>query len=572
MPPFALSSTVCQSNFRTGNRPILLLSKRVACVTGSSYKKAMRRRLVIAALGMAAAILAALVASPSAQLPPRREIRIGISGLLTSIEPGAAVEGATPLIARQIFDTLVAYREGVTDVEPALAVRWDVSRDGLVWNFTLRDNVRFHDGTALTASEVAASFNRHLQAGTQPDTAVWAVLLRGAPGVVKEVRASGARTVQFVLVQPYAPLLTVLAHPGLGIARATTGSDGSTRLVGTGPYRIAEASSGRLVLEAVAGYWGGQPRNDRLVFLEVASDDHAEAEFDARALDLWLPSGPPRRGEWALSIPGPRVGYLAFQTEKEPFSRKKIRQAVAAALDPAVIGVALSRDAVPLQSFLPPGVWARREGSPILGGTRQTVTALLTEGQWPRGLQPTLLAPAEPPSIRALAEALVLSLQAVGIPAKLRLETAEVAATARAAGEHELALLEASVAGGDPHLFLYPLSTSEGATRGRQTFNFSFYRNPRLDDALIRASQLAYRPERQRLYQRAQAMLADELPWLPLYARLLWAVARPEVRGFRLHPSGFHRLTTVTLEAGAALPSSPPRESGGGRLWVGLEK
>ena len=81
------------------------------------------------------------------------------------------------------------------------------------------------------------------------------------------------------------------------------------------------------------------------------------AEVDARSLDVWFPPSPPRRMSGALSTPGLRVGYLAFQTEKEPFARKKIRHAVAAALDPAVVGVALDPAAVPLQSFLPPGVW-----------------------------------------------------------------------------------------------------------------------------------------------------------------------------------------------------------------------
>jgi ABC-type transport system substrate-binding protein len=66
---------------------------------------------------------------------------------------------------------------------------------------------------------------------------------------------------------------------------------------------------------------------------------------------------------------------------------------------------------------------------------------------------------------------------------------------------------------------------------------------------LIRASQLSFRAERQRLYQRAQAMLADDVPWIPLYVRLLWGVVRPEVRGLRLHPSGLHRLNTVWLES-----------------------
>ena len=140
------------------------------------------------------------------------------------------------------------------------------------------------------------------------------------------------------------------------------------------------------------------------------------------------------------------------------------------------------------------------------------------------------------------------TLQAADIPVRVRLEPDAALRTARGSGEHDIALAEASIAGGDPHLFLYPLSTSEGASRGPQTLNFSFYRNPRLDDMLIRASQIAFRPERARLYQRAQAVLSEELPWIPLYVRLVWAVARPEVRGLRLHPTGLPRLTAVSLE------------------------
>src|SRR3989442_15780512 len=145
-----------------------------------------------------------------------------------------------------------------------------------------------------------------------------------------------------------------------------------------------------MALGAVPGQGGGAPRAERIVFLEVATDDHAEAEMDARALDVWLPAGAPRRADHALSAPGLRVGYLAFQTEKEPFTRKPLRQAVAAALDPAVLAITLERAAVPLQSFLPPGVWARREGGPLLGGTREQGRSLLLQGRWPQGVNPSL--------------------------------------------------------------------------------------------------------------------------------------------------------------------------------------
>ena len=252
----------------------------------------------------------------------------------------------------------------------------------------------------------------------------------------------------------------------------------------------------------------------------------------------------------ALSTPGLRVGYLAFQTEKEPFSRKKIRHAVAAAIDPAVIGVALENTAVPLQSFLPPGVWARREGSPLLGGTRQQVRTLLADGGWPKGHKATILAADEtaPLNVPRLAAALEVALGAGDIPVQVKTASADAVRAALQAGEHEMALVEATVLGGDPHLFLFPLSTSEGAAKGPRALNYSFYRNPRVDDVLVRAAQLSNRVERAKLYQRAQIVLADDLPWLPLYVRLVWGVARPEVQNLRLHPTGLHRLNTVSLE------------------------
>jgi len=476
----------------------------------------------------------------------RREVRVGVVGVPAALDPAAGLDGTNPLIARHVFDTLVTYREASSDIEPGLATRWTVARDGLTWSFTLRDNARFHDGTPLTAAEVAQSFARHLRPdGEVPPALAWSALLRGMPGVIKDVRAADARTVQIVLAQPYAPLLTVLAHPALGITRRTT-VDGIGRLLGSGPYRPVDATTGRLALEAVPGHWAGPSRSDRIVFLEVGTDDHAEAEFDARSLDVWLPPLPPRRTDWALSAPGLRVGYLAFQTEKEPFSRKGIRQAVATAIDPSVLGVALERIAVPLQSFLPVGVWARREGGPILGGSREQVKKLLADGGWPVGYKSTLVAVGANAGLNAakLAESIALTLGAADIPVTVR---PEVGARPLQAGDYDILLTEAAVTGGDPHLFLFPLSTSEGVAKGPRSLNFSFYRNPRLDDALIRASQLAFRPERQRLYQRAQRMLAEEMPWIPIYVRLQWAVVRPDVKGFRLHPTGFHRLDTISL-------------------------
>jgi ABC-type transport system substrate-binding protein len=158
------------------------------------------------------------------------------------------------------------------------------------------------------------------------------------------------------------------------------------------------------------------------------------------------------------------------------------------------------------------------------------------------------------------AEAIRTALGAASITVNLRALATDAALHAMQNGTHDLALAEAQAEGGDPHLLLYPLSTSEGAVRGPTATNFSFYRNARLDDLLIRASQISFRPERLRVYGRAQAFLAEEIPWIPLYVRLHWAVVRPEVRNFRLHPSGNHRFDRAWIETAPSLPpASPPR-------------
>ena len=511
-------------------------------------------------------LLAALVLrDPTAIAAEPGVLRVGIAAIPTSIDPASAVDGPVPFIARQVFDTLVRYTDGGSDVEPALATQWSVSRDALVWSFRLRDGVRFHDGTPLTAQRVVDSLDRVIRPGHPQAPVVNAAafrLLRGAPGVIKEVRAADNRTVQIALVLPYAPLLSVLAHPALSIVLPVA-AEGESKpsFHGTGPFAVTELVPGRITLDARPGHWAGGPRVARIVFTEAPDGPQAAAALDAQALDLFFPAGGPPRQSGAQSVPSWRIGYLALQTEKEPFSRVKVRRAIAAALDPASISLAMGAAAVPLHGFLPIGLWGRREGSAILDGSAERARKLLAESGARRGSAPPFLVAdgdKRPDMVRA-AEAVRASLAAVDFPVTVQPEPLEAAQALLRTGEHVLALVETRAEAGDPHFLLYPLSTAEGASKGPKASNYSFYRNNRLDDLLIRASQLSFRPERQKLYLRAQNILAEDLPWIPVYARLNWAVARPEVRNLKLHPSGNHRLDRVSLDPAAPAAAAPTR-------------
>ena len=110
-------------------------------------------------------------------------LRVGLPALPALLDPALAVDAPAGLVVRQIFDTLVQYKDGSSDVEPGLATQWQVSRDGLAWSFRLRDGVRFHDGTPLTSAEVAGSLERLLFPGAPHAPSANPVvprLLRGA--------------------------------------------------------------------------------------------------------------------------------------------------------------------------------------------------------------------------------------------------------------------------------------------------------------------------------------------------------------------------------------------------------
>src|SRR5881409_1063298 len=84
----------------------------------------------------------------------------GAQGEPVQLDPAVITDGISSRITRQIFDGLVRYRGSTTEVEPALAEKWEVSRDGRVWTFELRHNVKFHDGTPLDAAAVVWNFER----------------------------------------------------------------------------------------------------------------------------------------------------------------------------------------------------------------------------------------------------------------------------------------------------------------------------------------------------------------------------------------------------------------------------
>jgi peptide/nickel transport system substrate-binding protein len=490
------------------------------------------------------------------------ELRVGLARLPAILDPVAATTGADRAVFRLLFEELVRPGEHGT-FEPALAARWSVSRDGLIWTFRLRPDARFRDGSTVTPRLVAASLARHL-APLPPDhplarapLPVWAQVFRGPHAVVRAIRVEEPGAIQIHLKHPFSPLLAVLAHPALAIVLPQ--NDAGMPFLGTGPYRVVERSPGRVSLEAVSGESG---RAARISFHEVGDDATGIGGLrPGGPLDLYFAHTAPAWAGLGLKVvSGPtwRIGGLALRSDEGLLASRTVRQAVAAALDPRLLDPALGPWAQPRWALVPPGAWdasgARRPRHDPALARRLVAEARLVDPVL------RLLVPesASDPDLARLVEAIRISLAVAGIEVRVRTEAGDAYERALRHGEAELALAETAFEVDDPHFVLQPLLGSDAATRGTGT-NVAFYRNPAIDALLLRASQIAFHPERVRIYQRVQALVAEEVPYIPLYARREWAVARPSVRELRLEPDGAHRLDRVWVEAPPAdLPGPPP--------------
>src|SRR3979411_586411 len=179
-----------------------------------------------------------------------------------------------------MYEGLVRYKSGSTDVEPALAEKWDISADGKEYIFHLKSGVKFHDGSPLTAEAVAFTFDRMVNKDNplfkdaQGDYGGFPYVGDYISNVVTRAEAIGALGVKLTLNRKFSPLLSNLAIPPgfiISMEALKKVSKGINEApVGTGPFKFVEwKKDAPHTLQAFDGYWGPKPKIQRIVFQPV---------------------------------------------------------------------------------------------------------------------------------------------------------------------------------------------------------------------------------------------------------------------------------------------------------------
>jgi len=496
----------------------------------------------------------------------------GKSGDAVKLDPADVTDGESVMVITNIFDTLITFKPGSTELRPWLAESWDVSEDGKVWTLQLRKDVKFHDGSDFNADAVVFSFDRQMDEKhpARRSDSVFAYYKENF-GAVQSVRKVDEFSVRFMLSRPIGFFDSMLAMFNVAIvsptAFASEGKDAdgryrydmATKPVGTGPFRFVDWKKDEYIkLKANPDHFAGAPGIGTLIFKPIKEPQPRLKELEAGGLhgmdnpDL---VDVRRMGDQAdpkvVSAPGINVCYLAMNTQKKPFDNVKVRQAVAWAIDKnRLIQAAYAGIGEPAVSMCPAtmkGHLALEDRKPDLAKAK----ALLAEAGLPNGFETTLWYPviqrAYLPDSGATAIQLQQDLKLIGI--KVKLKKVEWAAYLKGTGNgvHEMCILGWMADIGDPDNYLYVLLDKTNANPPGAN-NRSFYKGEEYSRLVTKARYTVDWDERVKLYADAQRILFDEVPCVPLVTVPDFRVLRGDVRGYTIYPAGGEYFREVRFE------------------------
>ncbi len=498
------------------------------------------------------------------------------SSNVRTLDPHIAYDELSYTAIRLLFDGLLDYdREG--NFIPSLAAELpEVSPDGKVFTFRLREGVRFHNGRELTAEDVSWSLHEMMSEETSSPGFGFFRSLVGAEAYhagdverIAGIRVLDRYSISFTLERPDRTFLNALAMPFAypvpreNYERWQRESRSAVGLhpVGTGPFELVEWERGvKLVFARNRDYFRhGEPHPDRMIYLENLADEVPVARF--RNGDLDAISGMPAvhylffkdSAAWRPHLeekPGATVVGLALNCGMEPFDDVHVRRAVAFAIDREAMKRQAQGRALPTGQPLPPPSPGYEEDLP----TAQTydperAREELRLAGYPNGLrEPVTIWIGEGAGALKNAQLWQQDLAAVGIPIQLRQVSFATYLQETAKPNTVQAFTSAwHMDFPDPSNVLDVLFNS-ASIRAENSENRSFYRNPELDAILNRASAEVDPEARLALYRQANAIVARDAPWAFLYNTLEMEVWQPYVRGYRPHPIWSNDYRQVWLD------------------------
>jgi len=493
------------------------------------------------------ATLALLVAAPAAfaQDTPKQggSMIVTYKDDVSTLDPAIGYDWQNWSMIKSLFDGLMDYKPGTTELVPDLAESYEISDDGTVFTFKLRQGVKFHNGRELTAADIKYSIERVVNPATQSPGQGFFASIKGfdemASGSATElsgVTTPDDHTVVFELTRPDATFLHVMAlNFSFAVPKEAIeefGADFATHPVGTGAFKLREWTLGqRVVFERNPDYYReGVPYLDEITFEIGQEPTVALLRLQRGEVDILGDGIPPAQFAEVMADPANEgliveggqlhTGYVTMNVTQPPFDDVKVRQAVNMAINKDRVVRIINNRAVPANQPLPPampGYDTSYEGYPF---DVAKAKELLAEAGHPDGFTTELYAMNTDPNPR-IAQAIQQDLAQIGITAELK--SLAQATVIEAGGDGTAPMIWSGGMGWiadfpDPSNFYGPILGCGGAVEGG--WNWAKYCNEALDaraaeaDAMVGEDKAAARLE---AWRSIFIDIMQDAPWAPVF-------------------------------------------------------
>ena len=349
-------------------------------------------------------------------------LNVGVQLEPPNLDPTSGAAAAIDeIVYANLFEGLTRIDEDGS-VAPLLAESWTVSGDGLVYDFTLRKGVAFHDGTAFDADDVVFTLGR---ARAPESTNAQRTIFE----MIERVEATGTHSVRVTLKEPLGAFTTYLGWGDAVIVAPESAATNASSPVGTGPFKFQrwrKGASATLIRNEV--YWGERPALDRINFIFIPDPTAAFAGLMAGDVD-GFPNYPAAENLGLIErdarfriVTGTGEGemILAINNGEPPFDDIRVRRALNHAIDKrAVIDAGLFGYGEPIGSHFPPHHPSYVDLTGLYPYDPAEARSLLAEADYPNGFSTTLTLP-PPAYARRGGEVIAAQLEAVGINVEIR--------------------------------------------------------------------------------------------------------------------------------------------------------
>jgi dipeptide transport system substrate-binding protein len=478
--------------------------------------------------------------------------------------------------SRPLYNRLVEFERGTTNVIPGLAESWEVSADATEITFKLRQGVKFHTTSFFTpardfnADDVIFTFARQLKKDhpwNQYTAGIAWEYFDGMdmPVLLKDIVRVDDYTVKFVLNRPEAPFLANMAMDFASILSAEYAAkleaDGKKEMinqqpVGTGPFMFVDYQKDAVIrYGAHAGYWDGKQPIDDLIFAITTDASVRMQKLKAGECHV-APYPPPAelpslKADTNLNVmeqEGLNVGYLAYNTLMAPFDKVEVRKALNMAINKqAILDAVFQGAGSAAKNPIPPTMWSYNNDTVDDPYDPEAAKKMLADAGV-SGLKMKVWAmPVQRPynpDARKMAELIQADFAKVGVEVEIvSYEWGEYLERSKAKDRDGALLLGWTGDNGDPDNFLAVLlgCSAVGGSNRAQWCHQPF------EDLIQRAKILPNNDAREPVYMEAQKIFKEQAPWATIAHSVVFMPMSTKVQNYKMDPLGSHRFDGVDI-------------------------